>query len=151
MKPRFKYQVICQHRDEYPVSVMCQFFCMPRSSYYSYVTQLGRIEKDSSLADRIKKQQLKCHQTYGYRRMHLWLKSQGIYLNQKTALKIMKKYGILSEIRRKRNWQNLGQQTHRYKNLINRQFFTDKPNSKWVTDISYILTQRRRTVPFCDS
>ena len=53
----------------------------------------------------------------------------------------MKKYGILSEIRRKRKWQNLGQQIHRYKNLLNRQFFADKPNSKWVTDISYIQTK----------
>ena len=53
----------------------------------------------------------------------------------------MKKYGILSEIRRKRKWQNLGQQIHRYKNLLNRQFFADRPNSKWVTDISYIQTR----------
>ena len=73
--------------------------------------------------------------------MHLWLESQGIHHNPKTVLKIMKKYGILSEIRRKRKWQNLGQQIHRYKNLLNRQFFADKPNSKWVTDISYIQTK----------
>ena len=53
----------------------------------------------------------------------------------------MKKYGILAEIRRKRKWQNLGQQIHRYENLLNRQFFADKPNSKWVTDISYIQTK----------
>ena len=73
--------------------------------------------------------------------MHLWLKGQGIYRNPKTVLRIMKKYGILSEIRRKRKWQNLGQQIHRYKNLLNRQLFADKPNSKWVTDISYIQTK----------
>ena len=73
--------------------------------------------------------------------MHLWLKGQGIYRNPKTVLRIMKKYGILSEIRRKRKWKNLGQQIHRYKNLLNRQFFADKPNSKWVTDISYIQTK----------
>ena len=73
--------------------------------------------------------------------MHLWLKGQGMYRNPKTVLRIMKKYGILSEIRRKRKWQNLGQQIHRYKNLLNRQFFADKPNSKWVTDISYIQTK----------
>ena len=73
--------------------------------------------------------------------MHLWLENQGIHHNPKTVLRIMKKYGILSEIRRTRKWQNLGQQIHRYKNLLNRQFFADKPNSKWVTDISYIQTK----------
>jgi len=102
---------------------------------------MGTADKDIVLAGKIKEQQDRCNQTYGYRRMHLWLESQGIHHNPKTVLRIMKKYGILSEIRRKRKWQNLGQQIHKYKNLLNRQFFADKPNSKWVTDISYIQTK----------
>ena len=53
----------------------------------------------------------------------------------------MKRNGLLAEIRRKRQWQNLGQQLHRYKNLLNRNFQADRPNSKWVTDISYIHTK----------
>lgn len=73
--------------------------------------------------------------------MYLWLESQGIHRNPKTVLRVMKKYGILSEIRRKRKWKNLGQQSHRYENLLNRQFRADRPNAKWVTDISYIQTK----------
>ena len=141
MRPKFKYQVIYRHRTEYPISVMCQFFGVSRSGYYAYVSRMGSADKDTVLAGKIKEQQDRCHQTYGYRRMHLWLENQGIHHNPKTILRIMKKYGILSEIRRKRKWQNLGQQIHRYKNLLNRQFFADKPNSKWVTDISYIQTK----------
>ena len=53
----------------------------------------------------------------------------------------MKKYGLLSEIRRRRKWVNLGQQLHKYENLRNRQFRADRPNAKWVTDISYIHTK----------
>ena len=141
MRPKFKYQVIYRHRTEYSISNMCQFFGVSRSGYYSYVKRLGLIEKDAPLAEIIKTHQIRCHQTYGYRRMHLWLKSKGIHRNPKTVLKIMKKYGLLSEIRRKRKWQNLGQQIHRYENLLNRQFRADRPNSKWVTDISYIQTK----------
>lgn len=37
---------------------------------------------------------------------------------------------------------NLGQQIHKYKNLLNRQFRADRPNTKWVTDIFYIQTKR---------
>ena len=120
---------------------MCQFFGVSRSGYYSYVSRMGTMDKDAVLAGKIKEHQDRCHQPYGYRRMHLWLENQGIHHNPKTVLRIMKKYGILSEIRRTRKWQNLGQQIHRYKNLLNRQFFADKPNSKWVTDISYIQTR----------
>ena len=37
--------------------------------------------------------------------------------------------------------RRIGQQVHKYKNLLNRQFRTDRPNTKWVTDISYIHTK----------
>ena len=54
----------------------------------------------------------------------------------------MKKYGLLSEIRRRRRWQQIGQQLHRYQNLLNRNFQAEAPNRKWVTDISYIQTKQ---------
>ena len=75
-------------------------------------------------------------------RMHLWLERQGVHHNPKTVLKVMKKYGLFSEIRRERKWKNLGQQVHKYQNLLNREFHADRPNSKWVTDISYIHTKQ---------
>ncbi len=120
---------------------MCKFFGVSRSGYYDYIKRKGQPERDAPLAAMLRQQQNRCRQTYGYRRMYLWLESQGIHHDPKTVLRVMKKYGILSEIRRKRKWQNLGQQVHRYKNLLNRQFYADKPNCKWVTDISYIHTK----------
>lgn len=54
----------------------------------------------------------------------------------------MKSHGLLSEIRRRRQWKQLGQQVHKYKNLLNREFRAERPNSKWVTDISYIHTKQ---------
>ncbi|MDY3065389.1 MAG: IS3 family transposase, partial [Oscillospiraceae bacterium] len=86
--------------------------------------------------------QKKCRKTYGYRRMQICLENKGIHRNPKTILRVMKKYNLLSEIRRRRKWANLGQQAHKYKNLLNRNFHADKPNQKWVTDISYIHTKQ---------
>ena len=121
---------------------MCRFFGVSRSGYYSFVRRLGRPEKDAALAQCIAQQQDKCFQTYGYRRMHLWLERQGIHHNPKTILRIMKKYGLLSEIRRPRKWRQMGQQLHKYQNLLNRNFHAEAPNRKWVTDISYIQTKQ---------
>ena len=73
-------------------------------------------------AEIISVQQEKCFHTYGYPRMWLWLKSQNIHRNPKTVLRVMKKYGLLSKIRHRRKWVNLGQQIHKYENLLNRQF-----------------------------
>ena len=121
---------------------MCRFFQVSRSGYYDFVHRLGRPEKDAVLAEIIAEQRERSFRTYGYRRMWLVLKKRGIHRNPKTILRIMEKYGLLAEIRRRRKWQQMGQQVHKYKNLLNREFHADRPNSKWVTDISYIHTKQ---------
>ena len=142
MRPKAKYAVIYRYREKYPVSVMCRFFGVSRSGYYDYVGRLGKPEKDAALAEEIRQQQKQSLKTYGYRRMQIALAAKGIYRNPKTILRIMKKYNLLSEIRRRRRWVNMGQQLHRYENLLNRKFQADRPNHKWVTDISYIHTKQ---------
>ena len=141
MRPKVKYAVIYRHRNEYSVSVMCRFFEVSRSGYHNFVRRIGQAESDAELAKKIQECQDRTDKTYGYRRVWKWLKDRNIERNPKTVLRVMKKYGLLSEIRRRRKWINLGQQVHKYKNLLNRQFRTDRPNAKWVTDISYIHTK----------
>ena len=141
MRPKVKYAVIYRHRDEYPVSVMCKFFGVSRSGYYDFVNRLGKSAQDAQLAEKIRECQNKTDKTYGYRRVWKWLSDRNIERNPKTVLRVMKKYGLLSEIRRHRKWINLGQQVHKYENLLKRQFRADRPNVKWVTDISYIHTK----------
>ena len=141
MRPKVKYAVIYRHRDEYPVSVMCKFFGVSRSGYYDFVKRLSQPAQDAELARRIQECQDKSDKTYGYRRVWKWLKDRNVKRNPKTVLRIMKKYGLLSEVRRRRKWINLGQQIHKYENLLKRQFRADRPNTKWVTDISYIHTK----------
>ena len=120
---------------------MCRFFEVSRSGYYDFVRRIGQAESDAELAKKIQECQDRTDKTYSYRRVWKWLKDRNIERNPKTVLRVMKKYGLLSEIRRRRKWMNLGQQVHKYKNLLNRQFRTDRPNAKWVTDISYIHTK----------
>ena len=141
MRPKAKYAVIHRHCNEYPISVMCAFFGVSRSGYYDFVKRMGKPERDAELAEEIRKCQTRSDSTYGYRRVWLWLEHRKIHRNPKTVLRIMKKYGLLSEIRRRRKWVNLGHQVHRYDNLLKRQFRADRPNAKWVTDISYIHTK----------
>lgn len=141
MRTSVKYQIIHRHRNEYPTAVMCRFLGVSRSGYYDFVKRIGRVERDAELAGQIQECQERTDKTYGYRRVWKWLKDRQIRKNPKTVLRVMKKYGLLSEIRRRRKWVNLGQQVHRYANLLDRQFQADRPNAKWVTDISYIQTK----------
>lgn len=93
------------------------------------------------MAEKIQECQDSCGKTYGYRRVHIWLERNGIYHNPKTVLRVMQKYNLLSVIKRKK-YPNYGTGLHKYPNLLNRNFEADRPNQKWVTDISYIHTKQ---------
>ena len=139
MRTSVKFMVIYRHKDKYSISEMCRFFDVSRSGYYDYVKRMDIPAKDLPLAEKIKECQIKNGKTYGYRRVHIWLEKQGIHHDPKTILRVMQKYNLLSVIRRKR-YRKYGEHIHRYPNLLNRDFKAERPNQKWVTDISYIKT-----------
>lgn len=139
MKPSIKYQVIFKHKDKYSISQMCKFFGVSRSGYYAFLKRLDIPDRDLLLAENIRECQEESHNTYGYRRVHIWLEKQGIYCNPKTVLRVMQKYNLLSVVRKKK-FKYVSEHLHKYPNLLNREFNADRPNQKWVTDISYIPT-----------
>ena len=139
MRPSIKYQVIFKHKDKYSINSMCKFFDVSRSGYYTFLKRRDIPDRDLPLAKRIKECQQEGHKTYGYRRVHIWLERQGIHRNPKTVLRIMQKYNLLSVVRRKK-FHYCSKYLHRYPNLLNREFTAERPNQKWVTDISYIKT-----------
>ena len=141
MRTSVKYMVIYRHKDKYSISEMCRFFNVSRSGYYGYVSRMDIPAWDLPLAEKIRECQDECGKTYGYRRVHIWLERNGIYRNPKTVLRVMQKYGLLSVIRRKK-YRNYGEHLHKYPNLLNRDFSAERPNQKWVTDISYIHTKQ---------
>ena len=136
-----KYMVIYRHKDKYSICGMCRFFKVSRSGYYAYVKRMDLPARDLPLAEKIRECQEECGKTYGYRRVHIWLERKGIYRNPKTVLRIMQKYSLLSVIKRKK-YRNYGAHLHKYPNLLNRDFSAERPNQKWVTDISYIHTKQ---------
>ena len=141
MKPEVKYRVIYRHKDKYSICEMCRFFEVSRSGYYGFVKRMDKPAKDFELSEQIRECQAETKQTYGYRRVTMWLERKGIHHNPNTILRVMNKYSLLSVVRR-RKYCNYSQALHRYDNLLNRDFHADRPNQKWVTDISYIKTSQ---------
>ena len=141
MRTSVKYFVIYHHKEKYAISEMCRFFEVSRSGYYDFVNRMNIPAKDLPLAEKIRECQEQCGKTYGYRRVQLWLERNGIHHNPKTILRVMKKYNLLSVVRR-RKYHYYSQALHKYPNILNRDFKAERPNQKWVTDISYIHTEQ---------
>ena len=143
MRASAKYRVIYRYSEKYSVKFMCKFFNVSRSGYYDFVKRMDKPDRDEIIAKQIAECQKETKQTYGYRRVKIWLlRKTGLVINHKAVLRIMNKYGLLSEIRKPRPLYMRQQAAHKYENRLNRNFKADKPNSKWVTDVSYIPTKQ---------
>jgi transposase InsO family protein len=122
---------------------MCDFFEVSRSGYYAYEKRITAPDKDEILGNIISECQKKTKQTYGYRRVRIWLlRETGLIINEKAVLRLMRKYGLLAVIRRPRPFYRRQQQMMVYENKLSRDFQANKPNQKWVTDISYLHTKQ---------
>ena len=143
MKPAVKYQAIYKNRYNYSIAELCKFFKVSRSGYYKWLGNKDTPSPDLKLAKMIEECQDKVKYTYGYRRVTIWLlKKKGLNVNGKAVLRIMQKYGLLAEIRRRKPYQKGVTRFKTYENRLNQDFKASKPNEKWVTDISYIYTHQ---------
>jgi putative transposase len=74
---------------------------------------------------------------YGYRRMTLNINRKfGQNFNHKRIYRLMKITGIQSVIRRKKKRYKKSLPQHVAENVLNREFTAEKPNEKWVTDVT---------------
>ena len=73
---------------------------------------------------------------YGYRRITTALHNRGIHLNHKTVQRLMKQLGLLCRVRSKKYRSYKGEVGKIAPNLLNRNFYAEKPNQKWVTDVT---------------
>ena len=123
---------------------MCQFFQISRAAYYEWVRRSKCTDPDQDRMQFVKEAWLKSRKTYGYRRIAITLQQQGHRINHKTVLRLMQKMNIRSVARKRKPYKKMHQleSYHRYENILDRDFIATKPNQKWVTDISYVMTQR---------
>ena len=81
---------------------MCGFYNVSRSGYYSWLRRPETSPKDTRLLKMIEECQAKHKRRYGYRRVTAWLKSEkGLIVKHKKVLKLMRRYSLLSVIRRR--------------------------------------------------
>ena len=73
---------------------------------------------------------------YGYRRITAALRNSGIHLNHKTVQRLMKELGLVCRVRIKKYRSYKGEVGRIAPNLLNRNFHAEKPNQKWVTDVT---------------
>ena len=132
-----KTMVIDALRREYRLDELLEATGMAKSSYF--YQRKSQTQPDKYLALRTKVREIfnenRC--CYGYRRVHAVLKYEGITYSEKVIRRIMSEEQLIIHGKKKRRYNSyLGEISPAVPNLLARDFHADKPNEKWVTDLT---------------
>ncbi|AOZ91199.1 integrase [Paenibacillus crassostreae] len=109
---------------------------IPRSTYYDFIKKMNRPDLDADLKAEIESIYDEHEGRYGYRRIRDELVIRGKKVNHKKVQRIMKELGLKCLIRMKKYKSYKGTVGKIAPNHLDRQFNTEAPNEKWVTDIT---------------
>ena len=109
---------------------------LPRATFYYHLKQMQKADKYASVKEEITAIYHENKGRYGYRRITAVLHNRGISVNHKTVQRLMKELGLVCWVRMKKYRSYKGEVGRIAPNLLNRDFHADKPNQKWVTDVT---------------
>ncbi|NCC69260.1 MAG: IS3 family transposase, partial [Clostridia bacterium] len=109
---------------------------LARSTYYYHEKRLNETDKYSEAKGAIKAAYHENKGRYGYRRITTELRCRGFSLNHKTVQRLMKELNLVCRVRMKKYHSYKGEVGKIAPNLLGRDFEADKPNRKWVTDVT---------------
>lgn len=109
---------------------------LPRSTYYYHSSRLSKGDKYVRAKEEIAAIYHENKGRYGYRRITDELHNRKIHLNHKTVQRPMKELGLVCRVRMKKYRSYKGEKGATADNELNREFRAEKPNQKWVTDVT---------------
>lgn len=137
LKNREKAVIIDALKNKYSLPALCRKLKLPKSSYYYQEKVLYATDKYQALRQRIIDLFHQNRDAYGYRKIHKLLSDEGTTVSEKIVRRIMKEEKLALRTKRKRKYSSYkGEITPAVENLIARDFHADKPNTKWLTDIT---------------
>ena len=121
---------------------MSQVFGVTRSGYYRFLlSHKGkRAQEEVRLSREIERIFYEHKKRYGSPRIFMELQDKGVCCSEKRVAKIMRNNKLVSKRRKK--WRKKLVAKEKKPNLLNQEFEAKKKNSKWVSDITYIRTDR---------
>ena len=123
---------------------MCRVLEVSTSGFYEQLNRKpsAQQQRHKEIAQEATKFYHDSHEVYGYRKVWEDLSEAGVDCCEETVRRIMGELGLHSQIKRKFIvTTDSNHQEPIAANILDRDFGADKPNQKWVTDITYIHTQ----------
>ena len=118
------------------MGVLLEVAHLARATYYYHEKRLTKADKYGVAKENITAIYHENKGRYGYRRITEELRQRGFSLNHKTVQRLMKVLGLVCRVRMKKYRSYKGEVGKIAPNLLKRNFEAEKPNQKWVTDVT---------------
>jgi putative transposase len=130
-------------RRQYPALLMGRMMSVSASGYYAWCDRplSRRAREELRLELEIKASDKRTKQTYGPERLQSDLADHGVQVGVSRIRRIRKKLGI--RCKQKRKFKATTNSKHRLpvaENLLSQQFKVSRPNTVWLSDITYVPT-----------
>ena len=137
LKNREKAVIVDALKNKYPLPFLLKRLSLSKSSYYYQEATFHQEDKYSSIRRRVTELFRENAERYGYRRIYGLLKREGTTLSEKVVRRIMREEGLEVKTKKKRKYSSYqGEISPPVPNVLKRNFHADKPNEKWLTDIT---------------
>ena len=138
-----KYRMIQRCRDAFPIRLMCRCLRVSSGGYYGWVNRppSARAQENTRLLARIQTLHADQDGVVGSPRIWEDLRYAGERCGRHRVARLMRRAGLYG-VPQRRRWRKKpsGARPHGTRNHLNRDFKAAAPNTKWVTDITYIHT-----------
>jgi transposase InsO family protein len=109
---------------------------MARSTFYYHLKKSKQPDKYKQEKEEILSIYHEHKGRYGYRRITAEMVNRGYQINHKTVRKLMGMCDIKCQVRIRKYRSYKGDAGAIAQNLLNRDFIAERPNQKWVTDVT---------------
>jgi putative transposase len=134
-----KIEVIKQLSEEHNIKLLCEIANISMSAYYRGI---NRKDKDKEIKERIREIYTKHKGIYGYRRITMVLRREGLKINYKKVYRLMREMGLYARIRKKNYISRAAKETlYVSDNILRRNFKSESKHEKFVSDITEIKTK----------
>lgn len=123
-------------RQKHKLDVLLDVANLSRATYYYHLKRSAAPDKYAEIKGQILLIYAENKQRVGYRRITLELRNKGLGINHKTVQHLMKQLSLFCRVRMKKYKSYRGEVGKIAPNLLERNFEAEKPNQKWVTDIT---------------
>lgn len=129
--------VIDALRSRYQLKELLPLLGIAKSSYCYQEISMSRGDKNASIRSRVKEAFIEMSCRYGYRRIHGLLKAGGLRVSEKRVRLVMRQERLNVYVPKKKYYSSYeGEITPAVENIVDRDFHAERPNVKWLTDIT---------------